>query len=208
MEGVPSREIFTMNPDHTPTLQPPGAGLPWIEKVVARHIVFPLTCLRMTWASAADRFQSEGAKILSIWDRVPANLLTQRVLIKRFPGIEDSSRYWSLAMTVEHLNIVGPALQGVIASLRQGKTPAGAARVEDVKPKGELEPAKIRADFVQLLSVAAQFAANDPPIPRGQGPRFPHPWFGPIDGFQWHCMLGMHQGIHRRQAEAIVRGLV
>ena len=140
-----------MKPDPTPTLQPPGAGLPWIERMVARYIVFPRTCRRMTWGSAAEAFQTEGAKILAIWDGLPPDRLTQRVLIKRFPGIEDSSRHWSLAMTVEHLNIVGPALMGVIASLRAGKTPAGAARVADVKPKGELEPATIRSDFVRVL---------------------------------------------------------
>jgi len=159
----------------------------------------------LTWTTAEGLFQEEGARILALWDTLPPERLTERVLIRRFPGIEDSSRYWSAAMTVEHLNIVGTGIRHAIAVLRRGEVPTGPARIEDVKPKGEVEPTTVRAEFVQLL---ADFASvKEPPIPRGEGPRYTHPWFGLMDAYQWHCLVCVHQGLHRKQIEAIRVGL-
>ena len=190
-----------------PALQKPGAGLPWWELLVARYIVFPRACRKLDWHAASRLFQEEGASVLAIWDALPADRLGERVLIRRFAGIEDSSRHWSAAMTVEHLNIVGTGIRRTIASLRRGEAPSRPARVEDVKPRGEIPPAEVRAAFVRLLADAAEASAVEAPVPPGQGPRFSHPWFGLIDAYQWNCLLGLHQGIHRKQIEAIRRGL-
>src|SRR5262245_33569829 len=128
-----------------PKLQRPGAGLPWWELLVARYFVFPRACRRLTWAAAGQLFQDEGARILAIWDALPAARLSERVLIRRFAGIEDSSRFWSAAMTVEHLNIVGSGIRRIISSLRRGKVPDRVTRVEDVKPRGEAAPTDVRS---------------------------------------------------------------
>jgi hypothetical protein len=173
---------------------------------VARYLVFPRACRRLTWTAAAQLFQEEGAKVLAVWDGLPADRLGERVLIRKFAGIEDSSRYWSAAMTVEHLNIVGAGIRQTIRSLRRGKVPSRQARIEDVKPQGETAPAEVRSAFVRLLADAASAAAEPPMLP-SEGPPYAHPWFGPITGHQWHCLLGIHQGIHRRQIEAIRAGL-
>jgi hypothetical protein len=85
--------------------------------------------------------------------------------------------------------------------------PGRPARVEDVKPAGATDPAAVRAAFVRLLAETAAEEAAEPAVAPGVGPRFAHPWFGPIDAFRWHCLLGIHQGIHRRQLEAIRAGL-
>jgi len=196
-----------MTANSCPKLQPPGAGLPWWELFVARYFVFPRACRRLNWAAAARLFQEDGAKVLAVWDEFPAGKLDERVLIRRFAGIEDSSRYWSAAMTVEHLNIVGSGIREIIISLRRGDVPARAARVQDVKPRGETAPAEVRAEFIRLLAEVKTAEAAEPPLSAGAGPRFTHPWFGPLDAFQWHCLLGLHQGIHRRQIEAIHAGL-
>ena len=196
---------MTLPPD--PQLQPPGAGLPWYELAAAKHVVFPLLCRRLDWAAAGRQFRDEGAEVLALWDAFPADRLGERVLIRRIQGIEDSSRHWSVAMTVEHLNIVGTGIRRIIAGLRLGQAPAKAARVEDVKPRGELPPAEVRAAFVRLLADAAASDAADPPVPPGTGVLAPHPWFGPIDAHRWHCLLGIHQRIHRKQIEAVRRGL-
>src|SRR5205814_3099947 len=135
-------------------LQPPGAGLPWLERMVAKYVVFPRMCRRLTWEAAARLFQEEGARILAVWDALPAERLTERVLIRRFRGIEDSSRYWSAAMTVEHLNVVGAGVRQIISGLRRGEAHARPVRIEDVKPRGEAAPAEVRAAFVRLLAEA------------------------------------------------------
>lgn len=189
----------------TPMLQPPGAGLPWWELLVAKYLVFPRVCRKLNWATADRLFQDEGNKVLAVWDGLPVDRLDERVLIRRFRGIEDSSRFWSAAMTVEHLIVVGTGICQAIAGLRRGVVPAREVRVEDVKPRGASDPAAVRAEFARLLAAAAELAG--PPMLPGEGPRYAHPWFGPIDAHQWHCLLGLHQSLHRRQMEAIRSGL-
>jgi len=95
----------------------------------------------------------------------------------------------------------------VVSSLRKGIVSERPARTQDVKPLGEKSPADIRTEFAKLLSDTATGEASENPIPPGEGPRYAHPWFGPIDAYQWHCLLGMHQGIHRKQMEAITKVL-
>ncbi|MBA4191868.1 MAG: hypothetical protein C0467_28140 [Planctomycetaceae bacterium] len=189
-----------------PTLQKPGAGLPWWELLVARHLVFPMAC-RKPWATAAQQFQDEGARVLAVLDSIPAERVSEPVLVPRIAGMEDSSRFWSAIMTVEHLNMVGSAVRRVISSLRQGQVPSVEPRVADFKPRGSITPAEVRSEFVRLLADAAEAEKVEPPIPRGVGPRYGHPWFGPMDAHQWHCLLGFHQGVHRKQIEAIRKGL-
>ncbi len=190
-----------------PSLEKPGAGLPWWELLVARYLIFPRTCRRLTWRTAAELFQVEGAAVLKLWDSLPSEFLTQRVLIRRIVGIEDSSRYWSVAMTVEHLNIVGFGIRELIAGLRRGDEKLPVARIQDVKPMGIMAPDEIRATFRRLLDEAATSARIESPIAPGTGAKAAHPWFGMIDAFQWHCLLGMHQQIHRRQIERICESL-
>ena len=191
----------------TPVLEPPGAGLPWWELLYGRHILFPLACRRHSWAGAGRLFQEEGRQILAVWDTLSPEQLRRRVLVRRLPGIEDSSRYWSVAMTVEHLLIVAALARETIESLRRGNAPAFVIRVPEVKPRGESAPEEVRAAFVRLLDEVAAADATTPAMARGQGPRHPHPWLGPIGGFEWHFMMAMHHGLHRRQVEMIGKGI-
>ncbi len=190
-----------------PRLQAPGQGLPWWEAWLARYVVFPWSCRRLDWAAAARLFQTEGQQVLRLWDEADHDRLRQRVLIARFPGIEDSSRNWSIAETVEHLNIVGDSILQTLDLLERGQTPDEIVRIEDVKPQGRASAEDVRQRFVVLLDRVAAFEAQATPTPRGAGSRYPHPWFGPLGRFEWHCLLGLHQRIHRRQIERIVQGL-
>lgn len=195
------------NVSNPPDLAKPGAGLPWWELFVARYFLFPSACRRLTWQSAAQLFQNEGAAILRLWDSLPADRLAERVLIRRISGIEDSSRSWSVAMTVEHLNIVGFGIRALIHRLRQGESNPPVAGIEEVKPLGVAAPAEVRHRFERLLTEVASAARSELPVPRGPSPVAPHPWFGPLDAHQWQCLLALHQQIHRRQIEAICTGL-
>jgi hypothetical protein len=191
----------------SPRLKPPGAGLPWWELLVARHLVFPRLCRKLTWAAAARQFQDEGSRVLAVFDSLPADRLHERILVRRFAGMEDSSRFWSAAMCVEHLNMVGSAIRQTISILRRGEVPNVTPRVADFKPLGKITPAEARSEFVRMLTEAAAEEQAEPPILPGEGPRYAHPWFGPLDAHQWHCLLAFHQGIHRKQIEAIRAGL-
>lgn len=190
-----------------PRLQQSGAGLPWLELLVARYLVFPRSCRKLTWAASALQFQEDGTRVLAVLDTLPAGRLNELVLVRRFAGMEDSSRCWSAVMTVEHLNLVGAAIRQTISSLRRGEVPTVQPRVENFKPRSTAAPAEIRSEFVRLLGDVEAAEQVEPPIPRGQGPRYAHPWFGPMDAYQWHCLLSFHQGIHRKQIEAIRDGV-
>lgn len=190
-----------------PQLQPPGAGLPWWERLIAKYFVFPRVCRKLTWEAAARQFQEEGTRVLAVYDALSDAKREERVLVRRFAGMEDSSRFWSATMTVEHLTMVGSAIRRCISSLRRGVVPPDEPRTADFKPKGVITQAEVRSEFVRLLSDAAVTQQSEPPIPRGEGPRYTHPWFGPLDAHQWHCLLAFHQGIHRKQIEAIRDGL-
>ena len=90
-------------------------------------------------------------------------------------------------------------------NLRRGVIPSAPARTQDVKPTGKIPSSDVRAAFVQLLADAKADEATAEPVAPGVGPRYAHPWFGPIGAFEWHCLLGIHQAIHRRQLETIRR---
>lgn len=142
--------------------------------------------------------------MLAVFDTLPPERLRDRVLVRRVTGMEDSSRFWSAAMTVEHLNMVGSAILWAIDGLRKREVPTTEPRTADFKPQGILAPAEARTHFLELLEKAAQW---QPPIPRCVGLRYGHPWFGPMDAHQWHCLLAFHQSIHGKQIEAIAKSL-
>jgi hypothetical protein len=88
-----------------PQLAAPGAGLPKSERVVANFMI-RWKADHTTREQAAACFAAERAAILSLLQGHDEVALSQPVLIKRLPGLEDSSRYWSLLMVVDHLRIV------------------------------------------------------------------------------------------------------
>jgi hypothetical protein len=186
-----------------PQLAPPGAGLPAYELQIAR-VLFALRA----WTHDARRtnalFWREQSLIAELIRGCPAGRLGERVLIPRPRGLEDSSRHWSVLMTLEHLRIVNLACAGFINELSQGRIPTGKASTADVKPSPEVTGEVIAAYEQSCLDVlaAVEVAKNlDDPA------RFPHPWFGPMSARRWHLLAAVHLGLHRKQIEAIVRGL-
>jgi hypothetical protein len=130
--------------------------------------------------------------------------MTKPVLIKRLPGLEDSSRYWSMLMTVDHLRIVNDQINGVIVSLCAGQLPAGTASTAAVKPSQQVDVSIIAAfetscaDFEKTVAVQSDLKTTL---------TFPHPWFGLMDASSWHFMAGFHMQLHRKQMELILAGL-
>jgi hypothetical protein len=186
--------------DETPKLAAPGAGLPGIELQIAR-ILFALRA----WTHDRQRidalFCQERALVAELVKGCPAGRLGQRVLIPRPRGLEDSSRHWSVLMTLDHLRIVNLACASIIRELSEGRVPAGKASTADVKPSPDitdsvLETYEASCDDV-LAAVASAKDLDDTP-------RFPHPWFGPMSARRWHVLAAVHLGLHRRQIEAIL----
>lgn len=181
-----------------PRLAPPGAGLPRIELLVGRTL-FRLRRWRGDAAAFTADFVAERARVGSLIGGLDDAAAARRVLIARIRGLEDSSRFWSVWMTLDHLRIVHRAIAGVLRELALGRTPPGAASTAAVKPSAEVDGAVV-ADYERSCD---ELLAAFPAAPRAT-PSYPHPWFGPLDAAGWHALAGTHLRIHREQIERIL----
>jgi hypothetical protein len=187
-------------------LEPPGAGLPALELAFAKLILFPMWCSQTSWEKSFKIFQEETEIILKLCESLSTDELCKRVLINRLPGIEDSSRNWSIAMTMEHLCIVNDRIAGVLVSLGAGVVPPGSVSTADVKPQGFLSAEeaveKFRTSSESLISRASTEVQN-----RNSSATYKHPWFGQMNVRQWNSLTSLHQRLHRRQCQTIAESI-
>jgi len=189
-----------------PPLAPAGQGLPPVEAWVARHVLFPLATQQLTRSEAITKLLAKGQKALQLTQALPVELAHQRQLIPRFMGIEDSSRYWSVAMTLKHLLITGEAMASLTECLAQGQTSSLVVRIEDVKPDPTLDLAALMHDYSQFLA-GYEARMSQPTLTQWQRPKHQHPWFGEINPHQWLCLNTLHHGIHLKQLHLISKAL-
>lgn len=189
-----------MTVPHEPTLAPPGAGLPRLELLVAR-IHFALRRWAGSRRSFDARIARERERIRTLVRACNPEVGARRVLIRRIPGLEDSSRYWSVWMTLDHLRIVHEALALLIGELVREVTPPGKASTAAVKPHADAGPEAVAAYEASCDALASAVAAAPNLDTRA---RYPHPWFGPLNAAGWHALVGMHMGIHRVQIQRIL----
>jgi hypothetical protein len=192
-----------MNETVEPKLAPPGAGLPKIELFVARGL-FAWRQMRGNREFFTADFQREREAVRALIHSCDAESAARRVLIDRVPGLEDSSRNWSVWMTLEHLRIMHTGINRIIGSLAKGVVPPGPASTAAVKPKPDITEAVI-AEYEKSSDDLLATVAAIPDLKTTA--RFGHPWFGPLDAAGWHSMAGTHLAIHRKQIERILDGL-
>jgi len=105
-------------------------------------------------------------------------------------------------MTLDHLRITNLAFAGVIRSLTHGRVPEGEASTAAVKPD-PLVSSTVDEEYEKscdlLLSVITNTGDLDTAL------RYSHPWFGPLNAFEWLALAAMHLGIHRAQIAAILK---
>jgi hypothetical protein len=183
-----------------PTLAPPGAGLPPFEAFAIRNLVFPFLRLRLNRASSLSLFEKSGQAILSRVRDLDDETFTQPVLIKRLPGLEDSSRNWSAEMTLEHIQVVTAAAVYIIKKLEANQPLQLPVRTQDVKPNGGLGLDRIRAFRTYLEETPKKLAQFD----FSSSATHPHPWFGELRSIDWLRLIAFHQDLHRKQIEGIV----
>jgi hypothetical protein len=186
-----------------PKLAPPGAGLPWVELQVARA-GFAWLSRMSSREKAAAAIAREGAKIAALARACDARSGAERVLIRRLPGLEDSSRFWSVFMAVEHVRVVNLMVAQTIELLGRGEVPAQAASTAAVKPDPGADAAAIEGLLFACRLIERR--VRQVPALRTKA-RYRHPWFGLLDAGQWHFMAGFHMGLHREQIKRIVAGL-
>jgi hypothetical protein len=185
-----------------PKLAPPGAGLPKIELAIAR-LIFAWRQLRGDRDAFNRRFQQERQAIHSMAASCDADSGSRRVLIERARGLEDSSRYWSVWMVLDHLRIVNRDIGRIIESLARGVEPPGAASTAKVKPSPNATASALTEHEQacdKLLSTVASVADLK------TAAKYAHPWFGALDAAGWHALAAGHMGIHRVQMQRILAG--
>jgi hypothetical protein len=192
-----------MNSIAEPKLAPPGAGLPQLELFIAR-LIFAVQSRKGNRDTSNARFTQERNAIRRLLDSCDPGSAATRVLIKRLPGLEDSSRYWSVWMTLDHLRIVNNGIAKTIETLTQEISPNHKASTAAVKPSPAAD-SSVRDAYEKSCDAVLAAAAASPNLKTTA--RFAHPWFGPLDASGWHAMAGSHMSIHRKQIERIIQGL-
>lgn len=190
-----------------PKLAAPGAGIPLLELLIAKYIIFPRRFRSTSVEQALDDLRSERDKILALARKLTPEQLVERRLIPRLRGLEDSSRFWSVAMTIEHLVIVGENTRGLLLALGRGKTnlPVGGGTAA-VKPSKDVDPQAIFARFEKMTDDLVR-AGQSIDFQKIADARHPHPWFGPLSAKQWLLFIAPHEGLHRQQIEQIIQRL-
>lgn len=186
-----------------PSLAPPGAGLPPLELFFAR-LAFRAFVWRGGREVFTDKFQKEHQRIQALISRCDADTGGRQVLIPRPRGLEDSSRHWSVWMTLEHLRLMHGAVRKVITALDRGISLQGTASTAAVKPAPGITVDVMESyeeSCADLLRTVERVQDLKTPL------KFPHPWFGPLDAGGWYAMAAFHLSLHRAQIQQILRML-
>lgn len=189
-----------MSDVQTVRLAPPGAGVPAIERFVGGTLV-AMRRRRSPSRHLAD-FAQQREAIAGLCRGQAEDTLARRTLIPRLRGLEDSSRNWSVLMTLDHLRIVNNEIARVIGMLVQGRVPESAASIAAVKPRPDAGPEAVSAYEDSCDRWIAAMASHQDLRTRV---RYAHPWFGPLDAAGWQALVVMHMGIHRNQIARILR---
>jgi hypothetical protein len=187
-----------------PKLDKPGAGLPFFEWFVAKHLLVPILFITTSRQKAIQKFLSESEQIVRLAESLTSQQFAERRLIKRLRGLEDSSRYWSVAMTIEHLVIVGGGTRRIVKNLARGITEMPPSSTAAVKPHEDVDAARVIEDFKAMTDALAQ-TAKVTDFTKHPNAKFDHPWFGPMTAAQWLIFSPMHQRLHRQQIEEIIK---
>jgi hypothetical protein len=177
--------------------------LPRHELLIGR-LLFALRRWTTGRAAVNARFQREREAIRGLVESCDAPSAARRVLIARPAGLEDSSRYWSIWMTLDHLRIVHQRMSRVIGALAKGVVPPGMASTAAVKPS-PLATSSVVEEYENSCEALLAVVAGVEDLRTGV--RYAHPWFGPLDAAGWHALAAGHLGIHRVQIERIHRAL-
>ncbi len=184
-------------------LSEPGKGLPFPENLIARFIFIPMAFRRLSVERSIDLFIGEGQECLRLARTITREEQNKPILIKRFIGIEDNSRNWSVSMVIRHLLIVGPNILHTSKSLSKGIVPEQAIKIQDTKPSTNVSSETL-AQYDNFLNTYRQQTEH---LQYPDLPTIEHPWFGQLNTAQWLKLNALHNRIHRKHIEAILQDL-
>lgn len=184
------------------SLQKPGAGVPAHHRLLMRYIVRPLVAGKSSWDKDSETFGRVAGRIIKDYESLSEEQRTKRVLVPPQFGLEDSSRYWSAAMLLEHMLIVTQGIASLVVPLSKGVVPDYEVEMARVKPKGQMSAQDALTKF-RAYSATAMAELDKAVGDRNAKPALLHPWFGPFTARQWHWLMTAHAVIHLNQLRAI-----
>lgn len=192
------------------SLDKPGAGISLPARILLKIVIKKFVVRPRTWDECENQIQHLHKKLLRELENVTLELLTTRALVPAQRGLEDSSRFWSIAMTLQHLMIVGAGLQKFIIELGLGQKPTQVADTALVKPENLEYDLNIISDY-------KEFTENIIPNIKSTTSKnlsdlnlkltHAHPWFGEMTAKDWFWLIGAHMGLHLKQIREIKKAI-
>ncbi len=193
-----------MNTSSEPKLAPPGAGIPFPQNLIARFIV-PYQASKSDWAKNHAALIQANQKICDLILGLDPAKINQRVLVEPIVGLEDSSRFWSPGMLLEHLRIVHPKMAEIIFALEDGKTIDFKVDTALVKPEQKkFTPQEAQLAKEEWSKLFDQIQSRSKL--RKKTKTIQHPWFGKLNAHQWHYVMMIHSKLHLKQLRVIIGG--
>lgn len=185
-----------------PILQPPGAGLPFFPRLYLRWFGRRGLRRKFTWDTAPVALEAAAIRLHEIANALPDDALQTPVLVPPMNGLEDSSRYWSPAMVLQHLVMTGEIFSEIILRLSSGEPVTDRRGPADVKPAATADRTDVEAFRALHSGVGERLRTGAGPDRHGA--KFPHPWFGPLTARDWFGLFAAHLLIHEKQLKAIL----
>lgn len=180
-----------------------GAGLPDFERLFVKYILIPISRTFLGWDSSLKLLKKEVELIENMIKDIPKEKLQERVKINRVFGIEEHSSNYSVNMTLEHLSIVTNAVIFVIDTLSKEQTIDKKIKIEAVKPSQNRSNENDK--FFETMKKYSIFIEKHPK--KISQTTKAHPWFVEFNNKEWATFTFIHTFVHRRQIEAIIKGL-
>ncbi|NCA72141.1 MAG: DinB family protein [Sphingobacteriia bacterium] len=192
-----------MSDPQRPQRDPARPGIPWHERRIA-DVALRLYASLHSPAAILESFRHDALRAGMLARGLSETQGRTPVRIARFPGIESSSRNWSVYMTLDHLVMVNTAIMVLLHAICSDHNHGAEIGLEDVEPHRDAGP-----DRIPALEAAVERYSD---LVERLGPlrsreRHPHPWFGQLSARQWHAVAAIHNRTHRIQIERILRRL-
>lgn len=170
------------------------------------------------------------SEIFTMIDETRARLLARvGSLSAEQEALRQSDDTWSVAQIVEHLSILEKRLV-TLTNVMLMK--AGTAGAKAASEDGRIEP--VSMDKIIERASREKYQAPETVVPGGDVPvavslaamresrealhslrprleafdlsgmQYPHPAFGPLNLYEWLVMIGLHEGRHLQQIEAVL----
>ncbi|MEM1424713.1 MAG: hypothetical protein AAGH64_12020 [Planctomycetota bacterium] len=189
-----------------PRLAPPGAGVPAWQRWMMKPVV-PLLPVVLPPARAARVARAtKDAMVTRVRGMGPD--ATRRTLIAPMTMLEDSSRYWSGAMVLEHVALVADAGAELVRAMLDDEPAPFEASTSEVKPAGGMtvdESVAFLEEADRRWSGIASRVARLTRDERARAGGAPHPWFGVLDASRWIAFEALHRRVHAEQLARVAR---